>query len=117
MSQVSYIVEFSIQDGQVESFKEKAQHYAHEVKADEPNTLGYQWYLSEDGSKCLVHETFTDSDALLAHLAHVGPTLPDLLEIAPITRLEVLGDASQEARAALQDFAPSHFEGLTGFTR
>jgi len=70
------------------------------VKESELNTLGHEWCLGEDGTHCLLHETFADSEALLTHLDNVRPSLSELLEIAPITRLEVLGSASAAARRA-----------------
>ena len=117
MSKVSYVLEFSINDGKLEEFKAKSTAYIEAVKANEPGAITYQWFLAEDGKRCLVHEAFRDSDALMAHLGHVGPTLPDLLAIAPITRLEELGSASDAARAALAQLGAVHFPHLGGFDR
>ncbi len=114
---LSYLLELSIEDGHLEDFKEKAAGYVSAVKKNEPDTLSYQWHLAEDGSRCLLHEKFASSEALLAHLANVGPSLPDLLAIAPITRFEVLGSASDEARQALADLGAQHFPHLDGFDR
>ena len=82
-----------------------------------PTPFGYQWYLGEDGTRCLLHETFKDSEALLTHLGNVGPSLPELLEIAPITRVEVLGSVSAAARDALAGLGAVHFPSLGGFDR
>ena len=117
MSKVSYVVEFTINDGKLEEFKAKSASYIEAVKANEPGTLGYQWFLAEDGKRCLVHEVFRDSAALMAHLELVGPTLPNLLAIAPITRVEVLGSASGAARAALAQLGAVHCPHLGGFDR
>ena len=117
MSKISYIVEFTINDGKVEEFKSQAAGFVAGVQADEPGTLGYQWYLAADGSRCLLQETFASSEALLTHLGNVGPTLPTLLEIAPITRLEVIGTASDAAKEALAGLGAVHFPHLAGFDR
>lgn len=117
MSKISYVVEFSIKDGKVDEFKSKAEGYIAAVKANEPGTLGYQWYLSEDGKRCLIQETFASSDALLTHLGNVGPSLPELLEIAPLTRCEVFGTASDAASSALAALSAVHFPHLSGFDR
>lgn len=114
---IAYIVELTIEEGQKKAFEEKARTYASSVENSEPETTTYQWYLAEDGSRCILHECFTDSAALLRHLANVGPSLPDLLAIAPITRFEVLGTASPEVKEALQDFGTVYFPHLTGFER
>lgn len=117
MSKVAYILELTIADGKVDEFRSMAAGFIASVKADEPETLGYQWYLSEDGSRAILQETFSSSGALLNHLGNVGPSLPALLAIAPITRFEVIGSASDEARAALAGLGAVHFPHMGGFDR
>ena len=117
MSRISYIAEFTIADGKAGEFKSKAQGYIDAVEANEPGTLGYQWYVDAAGTRCLLHETFASSEALIAHLQNVGPSLPDLLAIAPITRTEVLGSASAAATEALAALGAVHFPHLAGFER
>ena len=80
-------------------------------------TLGYQWYVAEDGKHALLRETFASSEAMMTHLGNVGPSLPDLLAVAPITRLEVEGDPSDDARKALADLGAVHFRHHGGFDR
>lgn len=114
---IAYVVELTINEGQLDAFKKQAEGYIASVQAKEPETLTYQWYIAEDGTRCILHERFTSSEALLAHLANVGPSLPELFAIAPITRFEVLGSASDEVRAALADFGTVHFPSIGGFDR
>ena len=117
MPKVSYVLEFTINDGQMEAFKEKAKGYIKAVQEGEPGTLTYQWNIGEDGKHCLLHEVFESSEALLTHFGNVGPSLPDLIAIAPITRLEVFGDASNDARAALDTLGSTYFPHFAGFER
>jgi quinol monooxygenase YgiN len=117
MSKISYVVQWAIKDGQLEAFKSKADGFIEAVKAKEPGTLAYQWWIAEDGRHCLLHETFESSEALLTHLGNVGPSLPDLLEIAPASRMEVYGDASPDVREALAGFDAAHFAHYGGFER
>jgi len=117
MSKVSYVVQWTINDGQVEKFTEMASGFVSSVKADEPGTLGYQWWMGEDRKHCLLEETLENSEAMLTHLVNVGPSLPAVMEIAPITRLEVRGDASPAAREALAGLGATHFSHLVGFDR
>ena len=106
-----------LNDGGLDTFKELAAGYAATVQENEPGTTTYQWYLAEDESKCLLHESFTDSEALLQHLANVGPSLPDLLAGAPITRVEVIGTPTDAAREALDGLGASYFPHFAGFQR
>jgi len=117
MSKVSYLIEFTIADGKSDDFKALAESYVAATEANEPDTLGYQWYRAEEGNKCLLQETFSSSEALLTHLGNVGPSLPELLAFAPITRFEVLGSVSDDARNALSGLGALHFPLLTGFER
>jgi len=117
MSKVSYVVQWTINDGQVDKFKAMASGFVSSVKSDEPGTLGYQWWMGEDGKHCLLEETFENSDALLTHLGNVGPSLPAIMELAPITRVEVRGDASPAAREALAGLGATHFAHHVGFDR
>ena len=117
MTKVSYVIQWTINDGEIENFKSMASGFVSSVQEGEPGTLGYQWYIGEDGKHCLLEETFESSEALLTHLGNVGPSLPGILAIAPITRLEVRGNASAEAREALAGLGASHFAQFAGFDR
>ena len=90
---------------------------AQSVTENEPDTLAFKWYMSEDGAKCIFHEEFTNSEALLTHLSNVGPTLPDLLAIARITRFEVLGEVSNDAADALNSPGAVFFPQVHEFAR
>jgi len=117
MSKVSFLLELAIKDGQLQAFKEIARGLIKTVQDGEPGTLTYQWRIGEDGKACLLHDVYKDSEALLTHLGNVGPSLPELFAIAPITRFDVLGPASNDVRAALADFSPNYFPDFAGFDR
>lgn len=117
MSKVSYVIQMTINDGMLDQFKEMAKGFSSQTEANEPGTQGYNWWLSEDGKYCLLEESFESSEAMVVHLGNVGPALPDLLAVAPITRLEVYGEVSSEAREILKSLGAVHFSYLTGFTR
>ena len=117
MSQISYVIEFTINDGQTDALRSKAEAYIAAAQENEPGTLAYQWYLNADGTTCVLVERFENSGAVMTHLGNIGPSLPELLAVAPITRFEVLGDASDEVRGALADLGAIHFAHLGGFDR
>lgn len=117
MSKISYIVQWTINDGEVDNFKNMASGFVSGVQQNEAGTLGYQWWIGEDGKHCLLEETFESSEALLIHLGNVVPNLGDILAIAPITRVEVRGKASPDARKALEGLGATHFSHFAGFDR
>ncbi len=83
------------------------------VEANEPGTTDYQFYLNETEIKCLVHETYVNSDAVLAHNAGVA-SKPKILSISRISRFDVYGHPGEEL---LTSFHPQTFNLFTGFTR
>jgi quinol monooxygenase YgiN len=117
MSRISYVVHWTINDGELDNFKNMASGFVSDVLQSEPGTLGYQWWIGDDGRNCLLEETFESSEALLIHLGNVVPNLGDITAIAPITRIEVRGDASPEAREALAGLGATHFSHFAGFDR
>jgi quinol monooxygenase YgiN len=116
MSKISYTIEFAITDGNLDKFSEMAKAFTAATQ-EEPGTLRYQWFLSQDGSRCLIHESFEDSEALMVHLGNAGPHLPGLLEIAPISRFDVSGDPGDEVRAVIDGLGAVYFTELVGFER
>jgi hypothetical protein len=101
VSNISYVVEFSIKDDKVEDFKSKAEGCITAVKTNEPETLGCQWHLSEDGKHCLTQETFSSfgEDLLRGHSS------PD--EVTAYAR-----SAENAAREGLDDVLGSFGDGL-----
>ncbi len=84
---------------------------------EEPGTLGYEWYLSEDDTVCHIYERFADSPAVLAHGATFSKYAERFLQACRPVRFEVYGNPSTEARAAIADLKPTYFLHLAGFTR
>lgn len=109
--------EFSIQEGKLDEFKKLTSNIVDKVEANEPGMLNYDWYLSGDGSKCRVVDTYTDSNAIMAHFANVGDLLGALGEIAPITEFKIYGNLSDEVRQATEPFSPQYYDHFRGFTR
>jgi hypothetical protein len=75
----------------------------------EPGTLEYEWYFNSDETQCIVHESFVDSDAVLVHIGNAGDLSGRIVELGGGVRLEVLGDPSDDLRAALAGFGAPVF--------
>ena len=61
----------NIAPGDLAEFKELARR-ALELTKDQTTTLQYDWFLSDDETKCVVRETYANSDAGLAHVTNMG---------------------------------------------
>lgn len=104
MAQVHYVVTGSVNDGQLDAFKDVAERLTKAVEANEPDALNYDWHVAGDGSTFAIEERFTDDAAFAAHLANVGELIGELLPLIEIKGTFVLGDVGEESQAALSGF-------------
>jgi quinol monooxygenase YgiN len=83
------------------------------VEAELPGTLSYEFYVDEDGTRFLAHESYADSAAILAHLGHLTENgIPQrMMSAVTFDAAFVLGDVSAEVRQALEPMG-FHFAGL-----
>lgn len=84
----------------------------------EAGTVGYEWFLSADGSTCHICETFVDSAAALQHLGNFGANFAERFMgcFAP-TALSVYGNPSAEVRGVLDGLGAAYFGHAGGFRR
>ena len=107
---VHFIVDLAINEGKFDEFTSIAQSMlAHTRK--EPGALGYDWYFSADRKNCRLLETYTDANAVQAHMA--GPAVlelvPKLLGLSKVSRFEVYGDPGSKAAEVLTGFGAQIF--------
>jgi quinol monooxygenase YgiN len=89
---VRFNVDLTINQGKLDAFQAIAQAMIL-ASRKEPGTLGYDWYLSPDRSRCRLIETYADENAVQAHIngPAVQELVPKLIETSSITRFEVYG--------------------------
>ncbi|HVM64637.1 MAG TPA: antibiotic biosynthesis monooxygenase [Acidimicrobiales bacterium] len=120
-----FIVELEIGEGQVDELRSVMREMSSTVEADEPGTVGYEWYLTRDGGTCHIYERYDDAAAAVAH----GNTLPEALnrraqQFRP-TRLTAYGALGEEVMrkriepllAAVPDIIITYLDPLGGFAR
>ena len=73
---VRLTVSFSVTEAQMNDFKSIAAQMTDGTKS-EPGTLGYEWFVSGDGRKFRLVETYVDAAAIEAHF--VGPVVQQLV--------------------------------------
>ena len=114
MEQIQITATFpKIAPGDLAEFKRLAAEALEVTKAEE-GTLQYDWFFGGDESKCVVRETYENSDAVLAHVANMGDLLGKLAEVAGGLEIEAFGTLSPqlaEAAAGLQTVAYGFFHG------
>ena len=104
--------EHSIIEGKVDEFKQLACKIIERVEKTEPSTLSYEWFLSQDESKCYVVQIYKDSNAVLFHLSNIVDLLGPFHEIAPLTELKLFGNPSVKLRHVLEPIGAQIFESL-----
>lgn len=115
---VHWVLELDIKDGESENFNALMDDMVDATKANEAGTMNYECFASGDGKQCHIYERYTDSAAVMTHLASFGEKFAErFLAILEPTRLVVYGNPSSEARAALAGFGAVHMEQVGGFAR
>jgi quinol monooxygenase YgiN len=72
MTMFEVTARLKIRDGELEGFKQQAAEMMRIAKEKDIKTLRYDWFISDDGTECEVHEAYTDADALIEHGMNVG---------------------------------------------
>lgn len=110
---------FIIEKDNVERFKKLIREMSEVVETNEPDTLEYRFYLNEDGTKCIVHETYVDSKATLSHNDSTASKtiLTRIFNIAKLNTLDVYGNPNNELKKLLSSFNSQIFNLYTGFNR
>jgi quinol monooxygenase YgiN len=67
--------------------------------AEEPGTVRYAWYRSDDPSEFVVIEEYTDPDAAVAHNQHCADLLGRVGGLAEMTSLHLHGDLGPDLEA------------------
>jgi quinol monooxygenase YgiN len=118
-NQILFRAEFTIREGNIEEYKKLIQEMCRIVNANEPETIGYQFYLSGDETKCIVYETYANSEAALAHNNGVASQtiLPKIFNVSRINRFEVYGNPNEELQKVLTSFNAERYNLFAGFSR
>ena len=118
-NQIHFRAEFTIEEGKIEEYKKLVQDMSRIVEANEPDTIDYQFYLNKDETECIVHETYANSEAVLAHNNSVASQtiLPKIFSVSRIAKFDVYGNPSEELQKALTSFSPQTYNLFAGFSR
>jgi quinol monooxygenase YgiN len=118
-NQIHVRAEFTIEEEKMEEFKRLVHQMSKTVQDNEPDTINYQFYLNRSETKCIVHETYANSEAVIAHISGVASQtiLPKIFSVSRISRLDVYGNPSEELQKALTSFGSHIYNPFAGFSR
>ena len=117
MSQISWLLEVQIQDGQAENYKPLAEDLVASTK-NETGALVYECTKNADGNVCHFYERYKDSAAAVIHLGNFGANFAGrFMEVLTPLRFTVYGTPSDELKGALAAFDPTYMDSVDGFSR
>lgn len=62
----------NIRSGELDGFKQQAAEMMRQTREKDTKTLRYDWFISDDGTRCEVREGYVDADGLLEHAHNVA---------------------------------------------
>ena len=117
-SHVAWIFELIVNDGHDAALGTLMTEMVDATRADEPGTLDYEWYLSEDGRRLHIYERYADAAATLAHLGNFRERyLTRFFTALTPERMVLYGAPDAAVRSALAQLAPPVMPQVGGFTR
>jgi len=117
-SNVFWTFGVAIKDGKLGALKDLIKEMADASQAKEPETLIYEWTVSDDKKAAEVHERYADSDAALRHLASFNANFADrLMALVEPTGMTVYGSPSAALKKELAGAKPVYRAVIGGFAR
>ena len=115
---VSWMVELAIKDGELDNFRNLMIEMVDATQANEPDTLNYEWAISEDNKTIHIYERYADSAAALTHMGTFGEKYAErFMASIDQTSFVVYGNPNNEAKAVLAGVGAVFMPPFGGFTR
>ena len=115
---VYWMLELDLKAGRADDCRALMNEMVEATRENEPGALGYEWSLSDDGTRCHIFEHYANSEATMVHLGNFGEKYAArFLEILSPTKFTVYGAPDQQVRDALVPFGVSYMQPVGGFTR
>jgi len=118
-NQIIFAINADIVDGKADSFRSLLKEMVPAVKASEPNTIRYQYFLNSGDTKLTLIEVYPDSEAAVFHMTAFGvsPFAEEFLASINITSFVVAGNASPALMKAVEPFTTDNRPFVQGFIR
>lgn len=106
----SWLLRLAVREGQLADARALMEEMVASTR-NEVGTVGYEWFLSADGSTCHIHESFADTDAALVHAGNFGTHFADrFLACFEPTSLDAYGEPTMELKAVLDGFGATYLQ-------
>ncbi len=114
---VFWVIELTIKSGELDNFKALMHDMVDATQANEPHAMNYEWFLSEDHTRCHVYERYADSAAVMTHVENFGHFAERFTALVEVTGMTVYGNPSDEVREAAKGFGAVFMTPIGGFAR
>ena len=115
---VYFLAEVTIKQGEFDNFKALVGEMVEATQANEPNTLNYEWSITEDSQSCHIYERYADSAATMTHLKTFREKFEERLVAAvEPTRFVVYGTPNIEVKESLSGLDAVFMTPFGGFAR
>jgi quinol monooxygenase YgiN len=109
MNHVELHAQLKIRPGQLENFKVGAAEVIRLARERDTQTLRFDWFISDDGTSCEVHEVYASDTAFFEHTQHIMQARAALFSTSVDGHhVTAYGDVPQR----LTDMANAHAGGL-----
>lgn len=115
MSTVELHAQLAIRPGQLGTFKAHVNEIVEDARRLDTDTLRFDWYVSDDGTRCEVHEVYEDAAAFLQHGQHIMQARARLFADSIQEgghHVAAFGDVPQQ----IVDMANAHGSGIEQYT-
>ena len=117
-TEVSWVFEASIKDGQIENLEALIKEMSDQAEATEPGTLSYEWLISDDRTSGQTREYYKDSQSALVHLASFNQNFAErLMTMIEPKGMIVYGTPSSALKNELAGADPVYMQRVDGFAR
>lgn len=115
---IEWVLETRIAEGKRDALDDLMSRMVKATFEDEPGALTYEWYVTEDDTRCVLIERYRDADAAMVHLGNFGAKFAgEFMALLTPERFTVMGAASDALRDALTPMGAVFIPHIAGFHR
>jgi len=97
-----YVDHSKVREGALDRLRPALEELVGFIDANEPQLLAYGVYLSDDGTEMTVVHIHADPESLDFHMEVAGPEFRKFADLVTMCSIEVYGEPSERALAALR---------------
>ena len=115
---IQWLLEMNVRDDNIDAVEQLVDEMSEATRANEPGALIYEYYLSEDRSRCSVLERYADSAAVMEHLKNFEDHFAErFFALFEPSLFRVYGSVNEDVRDALASLGATFDIGIGGFIR